>query len=245
MICALDLHAPVQGKSSNPSCSMRILVIEKIVSLGGAMAQALVGDGHEVVGPYSTVASAKPSIEAGGFDLAALDLDLPGHESSSLLEFATRQIAPEKILLTSSSISAATLVKAGKCQAAGFFDKGSEPISAFCEAVKLIGTGARYHSSSYVTAQATLAHKIKECARKLTWRQVRMLSLYGLGASNEEIGAQLGIAANTVRWHRTRLMFKLGIFTPAHLVLFALQYGFSTLPELTSSNLQDLPVNFF
>jgi DNA-binding NarL/FixJ family response regulator len=59
----------------------------------------------------------------------------------------------------------------------------------------------------------------------LTPRELEVLQLICDGLSNREIGARLGVSANTVAVHRARIMNTLGVHKTAELVMYALQHG--------------------
>jgi DNA-binding NarL/FixJ family response regulator len=59
----------------------------------------------------------------------------------------------------------------------------------------------------------------------LTKREHVILNRIGMGGSNREIAAELGLSRRTVDTHRTRLMKKLGVHNTAALVRFAVREG--------------------
>ena len=59
----------------------------------------------------------------------------------------------------------------------------------------------------------------------LTARERQILALVADGATNREIGTQLGISTRTVEAHRDSLMRKLGIRTVAGLTRLAIEQG--------------------
>src|SRR5690606_15048534 len=61
--------------------SLRILLVEDEMLIAMMAEDMLGGLGHQVAGVHSGVASALEAVEAGGFDLALLDVNL-GRESS-------------------------------------------------------------------------------------------------------------------------------------------------------------------
>lgn len=60
---------------------------------------------------------------------------------------------------------------------------------------------------------------------KLSAREIQVLRLIALGRTNKEIGALLGVSANTVAVHRTNIMAALNVHKAAELVLIAVKKG--------------------
>ena len=60
---------------------------------------------------------------------------------------------------------------------------------------------------------------------KLSQRELQVLRLIALGNTAKEIGALLGVSANTVAVHRANIMSTLGVHKTAELVLIAVRKG--------------------
>ena len=67
--------------------------------------------------------------------------------------------------------------------------------------------------------------RLGEERSRLTPRELEVLQLICDGLSNREIAARLGLSANTVAVHRSRIMNALGVHKTAELVMYALQHG--------------------
>jgi DNA-binding NarL/FixJ family response regulator len=61
------------------------------------------------------------------------------------------------------------------------------------------------------------------CVRLLSARERSVLQLLADGRNNKEVGALLGISVRTAEVYRARLMKKVGIYSLAHLVRFAVR----------------------
>lgn len=59
----------------------------------------------------------------------------------------------------------------------------------------------------------------------ITTRELGILAAMGDGLSNEEIGAEFHLAAQTVKWHRQRIYEKLGARNAANAVALAYHRG--------------------
>jgi DNA-binding NarL/FixJ family response regulator len=89
------------------------------------------------------------------------------------------------------------------------------------EAVRGVAAG-RYVLDSRLVLPNPLAG---DGTRPLTAREVEVLKLIVAGKSNKEIGAKLGIGANTVGVHRNNIMQALAIHKTAKLALYAIGRG--------------------
>ena len=84
----------------------------------------------------------------------------------------------------------------------------------------------KVHSGELVIDPAVMREPaLGEERNRLTPREVEVLQLICDGLSNREIAAQLGLSANTVAVHRSRIMNALGVHKTAELVMYALQHG--------------------
>jgi two-component system NarL family response regulator len=83
-----------------------------------------------------------------------------------------------------------------------------------------VRAGRRFVSKS---VGALLAERMP--GSELTDRETDVLRLLVRGSSNREIGAQLGIAENTVRIHMGRIFDKLGVSDRTQAALVAIQRG--------------------
>ena len=66
--------------------------------------------------------------------------------------------------------------------------------------------------------------------RSLTPRECEVLQKAAIGLSNREIGAELGIAEQTVKNHLSSAMHKLAIHDRTHAVVIAIRDGLIAMP---------------
>jgi DNA-binding NarL/FixJ family response regulator len=89
----------------------------------------------------------------------------------------------------------------------------------------------KVHSGSRVIPKAvskTLAERPPQS--ELSPRELEVLELIGGGLSNKEIGARLGIAEATVKWHVNIILSRLNVSDRTQAVVAALQRGIMHLP---------------
>jgi two-component system response regulator NreC len=97
-------------------------------------------------------------------------------------------------------------------------------------AIKVMMKGKNFVSpaiSEYITEQflRSLGSNDVPSLEILTNRERQVLALIAKGAANKNIASSLRISIRTVESHRSRLIHKLGINTPAGLVKYAISRG--------------------
>ena len=70
--------------------------------------------------------------------------------------------------------------------------------------------------------------------RRLTQREIAIVSLIAAGQSNKAIAIQLGVAPETVKTHLKRIFLKLSARTRAEAVVRAQSSGLNALPQAHS-----------
>jgi two-component system invasion response regulator UvrY len=110
--------------------------------------------------------------------------------------------------------------------AAGYLNKSADP-DAMLAAVRKVAGGGIYVSAA--TAEALAAAVGSRSARAgsdaLSHREHQVYRLLSAGHSVSEIGAQLGLAANTVSTYRARILDKTGTRNDVELALYAQSQG--------------------
>jgi DNA-binding NarL/FixJ family response regulator len=79
---------------------------------------------------------------------------------------------------------------------------------------------------------AAVDHQVKQLFAPLTAREIEVLEHAGRGFSNKEIARALSISDQTVKNYLTSVMRKLAVNDRTHAVVYALQHGWISVPEL-------------
>lgn len=106
-------------------------------------------------------------------------------------------------------------MRAGAC---GYVLKDS-PAEEIVQAIGAVMAGGSFHSA----AVAGSLQRAERSSALLTPREKEVLALIAEGLSSRDIGARLAMGVRTVETHRSNLRRKLGLPSPAALVLFAVE----------------------
>ena len=190
-------------------------------------------DDLDVVGEAADGSEAVQRLAATRADVVLMDVRMPrldGVEATRLL--AARADAPRVIVLTTFDLDeyAFAAIKAG---AAAFLLKDAAP-QELLHAIRAV------HAGDAVVAPSTTRRLLEHFAHtlpdpstpttdnrldNLTDRELEVLSLVGLGRSNQEIAAELVLAEATVKTHVGRLLAKTGSRDRVQLVVLAYETG--------------------
>jgi DNA-binding NarL/FixJ family response regulator len=100
-------------------------------------------------------------------------------------------------------------------------------VDALGTAVRTVARGERYLHPRAIAAllQSRYSSEAKGASRALSPRELSVLACVAEGLTNNEIGTELGIAADTVKTHIARVLEKLGARDRTQAVSRALRMG--------------------
>ncbi|SDJ47278.1 two component transcriptional regulator, LuxR family [Frankineae bacterium MT45] len=189
----------------------------------------------EVVGEAGTGVEAVQVARARKPDVIVMDIRMPemdGIEATRAI-FAEPELAATKIIILTTFEVEEMIVDALRAGASGFLGKGVEP-ATLLEAIRLVAAGESLLSPA--ATAAVISHVVARPAagspplvstrlEELTAREREILTLVGLGLSNDEIAATAFISPATAKTHVNRTMTKLGARDRAQLVIIAYENG--------------------
>ena len=211
---------------------MKVLVIEDQTMVRELLAlackQALP---KAVIRPAGTCAMALTLCRQEPPDLVILDLVLPDGDGLELLPelFA---LAPEaKVIALSSHIDEFTLHRALNSRVHGILDKNEQPVRILREAIAAVLGGQQYVSSLVQRLKASVRADPAAFDKILSDREQGVLRLVGEGLTNDQIALRLKISVSTAKNHRLKIMAKLDMHSTPQLIRYAIEKGFSRVPE--------------
>jgi len=157
-----------------------------------------------------------------GLELVLLDVAMPGLDGLEVLQ-RLRQNHPDlPVLMLSTYPERQYAVRCIRMGAAGYLNKSADP-DDMVAAVRKVAGGGVYVTPA--TAEALAAAVGRADARRgpeaLSHREHQVYRLLTQGLTVTEIGAQLGLAANTVSTYRARILEKTGTKNDVELALYA------------------------
>ncbi|UEM05519.1 response regulator transcription factor [Skermanella rosea] len=170
----------------------------------------------------------------GDFDLALLDLSMPGVNGFSGLLALRAQFPALPVVIVSAHEDAKLVYQAIDYGAVGFIPK-STPREEMAEALRTVIKGNVYVPPHIQREQRTTECNGRdddaEIARRiatLTAQQLRVLEMLGTGKLNKEIAFELNIAETTVKAHVSAILQKLKVYSRTQAVVFASKLHFDS-----------------
>lgn len=208
---------------------MRILVIEDHALVREGLLLALkaleesgdAGTAAEILGA-GDAEEATRLIEANDdFDLALLDLMLPGTGGLAFLGVMRKRFPHIPVVILSALDDADTVMKAIRQGAAGFVSKAS-PTDVLLGALREVLNGEIWLPPEYreLTGRRKRAKTVAE-RYGLTKSQARVLELLAEGKTNRDIAEMLGVTEGTVKIHVSAIFKSLGVNNRSQALLVA------------------------
>ncbi len=161
-----------------------------------------------------------------GLDLVLLDIALPGMDGLDVLQTLKREHPKLPVLMLSTYPEKQYAVRCIKLGASGYLNKSADPDDMLA-AVRKVAAGGVYLTPS--TAEALAAAVGQRSAQAgpeaLSHREHQVYRLLTQGLTVSEIGAQLGLAPNTVSTYRVRILEKTGTKNDVELALYAQRHA--------------------
>lgn len=197
---------------------MRVLIADDHDLLRDTLALYLEGTGGLGVRAVSDLSGALMALEREGpFEVALLDLDMPGMEGLAGLGRALAAAGGRPVALMSGQATRAEARRALAIGAAGFLPKTMTP-GALVGAVRLMATGERFAPLDVMTAE-------DEAGAGLSARERQMLRALAEGKSDKRIALDLDLREPTVMLHMKTLFRKLGAANRTQAALIGRESG--------------------
>ncbi|SFK84038.1 LuxR C-terminal-related transcriptional regulator [Lysobacter sp. cf310] len=189
---------------------LRLLIADDHPMFRAALRHALgaIAPGAQIGEVASRSALEAAVADGTPYDLAMLDLTMPGAMGFSSLVYLRGERPELPVLIVSSDDHPRTIRRAQQFGAAGFVPK-SAPAEALGEAVSAVLAGGLWFPPQQAErneADAQLAQRLAQ----LTPQQLRVLMRMADGLLNKQIAHELSLAENTVKIHVTAVLRKLG-----------------------------------
>ncbi|HWH46459.1 MAG TPA: response regulator transcription factor [Burkholderiales bacterium] len=164
-------------------------------------------------------------IKARDFDLALIDMSMPGLAGIPLIKRIKLEKPKLVILVLSMHGEHQYAARALKAGASGYLTKDSAS-AQLVGAIRKVASGGVYITDA--AAASLMAHAGTDDApahTHLSDREFEIFRLLAAGRGPTEIAAQLHLSVKTVSTHKTRILEKLHLQSGAELVRYALEHG--------------------
>ena len=176
----------------------------------------------EAVDGEAVLAQTDALMAQQALDVVLLDIAMPGLDGLEVLQRLKKNHPTLPVLMLSTYPEKQYAVRCIRLGAAGYLNKSADPDDMLA-AVRKAASGGVYVTPATAEALATAvgAPKCRQGAEALSHREHQVFRLLTAGMSVSEIGAQLGLAPNTVSTYRARVLEKTGTRNDVELALFA------------------------
>jgi DNA-binding NarL/FixJ family response regulator len=205
---------------------LRVVIADDHRLILDGIKRALEEDGgFDVVGEANTGERVLPVVARTNPDLVVLDLRMPGMDGLNCLDQIRKRHPVVKVVVLSVSTDEKLIENVLKRGASAYIVKSVNPVDlpgALRQAVE----GTVF--SAIGLPDTTTAGAAK--AAGLTDRETVILGALARGLSNEQIGKELWVAEQTVKFHLTNVYRKLGVANRTEAARYAYQQGLVESP---------------
>ena len=206
---------------------IKILVIDDhpLVQAGLQHVFAEIAD-IEITGSAKDGVEALAALAGGSFDVAILDVSMPGKHGIEVLRDIVARHLKLPILMYTRFPEEHYAVRTLRAGASGYLHKGADP-DQIVLAVRTLASGGTYLTPSVGALLKEAVNRKREEAslEDLSDREYQIFQMIVMGKGSTQIANELKLSVKTVSTHRTRLLQKLSLSTTADLVRFALRQG--------------------
>ena len=168
----------------------------------------------------SCLKEAEESCSTRDVNIMITDLDLNGESGLTLIR-RVRDILPSlQIVIYTMHEEPWSVCQIADTDTEGVVMK-SDNAAELLMAVKSLCDGKGYYSPTFFR----LLNSLKRHPDRLSDREKQVVSLTAMGLSAADMASRLGISANTVEFHRRRIMQKLNVANAAEMISRATELG--------------------
>ena len=197
----------------------RILIADDHKIVRDGLKRILAGSELDVAGEAASGDEALALVKANDYDIAMLDMSMPGLSGIALLKRLKAEKPKLKLLVLSMHGEHQYAARALKAGASGYLTKDSAA-EQLLGALRKVAAGGVYISDA---AASALVSSPAASHDSLSDREFEVLRLLVEGLGPSEIGDKLHLSVKTVSTHKTRIQEKLGVGSTAELVRYAIE----------------------
>ena len=206
---------------------MKVLLVDDHAILRTGLRRILIDEfpGAEV-GEAATADEALEELRRKPWDVVLLDISLPGRSGLDILPQIRATCPAAKVIVLSSFGDQQFAVRALRDGAVAFLTK-ERAARELMDAINTVMRGRRFITSDLAEQLASLITSggPKSPHETLSNREFEVFRLIASAKSPTEIAAELNISNKTVSTYRARILEKMGMFTNAELMQYAIRHG--------------------
>ena len=206
---------------------IRILIADDHPIVRKGIIDILISELNDVVcGEASDAAQALALVQNNNWDLAVLDITMPGRSGLDVLR-ELKHLKPDlPVLMLSMHLEDQYGKRVLRAGASGYMNKQSAP-DELVKAVQKILAGRHYVSPSLAEKLVVDLHEKKErpLHEALSHREFDVLRMLALGKTVSQIAQEVHLSVTTVSTYRARILDKMNMTTTAELMHYALRHN--------------------
>lgn len=216
---------------------MRVLIADDHPMVRDALAMAVRSLGPEVAVAEADCYAGVCTLASGGaFDLAVVDLNMPGMNGVAGLRGLRSAFPTLALIVASGQDDPATIRAVLAVGVSGFIPK-SEPSELVLQAIRLVRAGGVYVPARHLMQRVPgdgmegtgwPAAAPREPGHGMTPRQIDVLRLLMRGQSNKAIARELGLTEGTVKVHLAAILRALRVRNRTEAVVRARDLGIAS-----------------
>jgi two-component system invasion response regulator UvrY len=158
------------------------------------------------------------------YDVAVLDISLPGRSGMDLLKEIRSQKLKARVLILSMHPEGQYAVRALRAGASGYLTKESAP-GELVAAIRKISSGGKYITSSLAEKLASEldADYEKPLHETLSDREYQVMCRIASGRSVKEIAEEMFLSPKTISTYRTRILEKMNMNNNSDLTRYVIE----------------------
>jgi len=180
--------------------------------------------GIEVAGEAASGDEALALVRAQAFDVALLDLSMPGLSGIDLIKRLRLERPALRILVLSMHGEQQYATRALKAGAAGYLTKDTAAEQLVSALRKVAAGGMAISEATAASLLASARGSDLPLHSLLSDREFEVFRLLAAGRTPTEIAERLHLSVKTVSTHKARLQQKLNVASTAELVRYALEH---------------------
>ena len=231
---------PIQPRATANGGSglVTVVLIDDQQLIRGAVRQALVAAGFEVVGEAETARAGAQTVVHLRPDVALVDFAFPGTSGIEAIEHISMLAPATRILVLTSVAERQGLVEAIIAGACGYILKDAGPdaiVDGVCAAAAgecvisphIVGELLGHIRDRDIRVTAGNERAADAIRMVLTERELDIFKRLASGGSNQEIGRAFSLSENTVKNHVASILAKLHLENRIQAAVQAVRCGFS------------------